>query len=92
MLLSGFRGLAQLGLLILAGVIVAGLVTRYVLPALTPAAALVAQAPSKPPIDASRVLPVLRRHAWLAGVAIALAVDRARSRSATRSGTTISRT
>ena len=31
MLLSGFRGLAQLGLLILSGVIVAGLVTQYVL-------------------------------------------------------------
>ena len=73
MLLSGFRGLAQLGLLILAGVIVAGLVTRYVLPALTPAAAL-SRKRAKPPIDATRVLPLLRRHAWLAGVAIVVAV------------------
>lgn len=73
MLLSGFRGLAQLGLLILAGVIVAGLVTRYVLPALTPARAL-SRKRLKPPIDASRALSPLRRQAWLAGVAIALAV------------------
>lgn len=40
MLLSSFRGLAQLGLLTLVGVAVAGLVTRWVLPALTPARAL----------------------------------------------------
>jgi predicted exporter len=73
MLLSGFRGLAQLGLLILAGVIVAGLVTRYVLPALTPARAL-SRKRVKPPIDASRVLPLLRRHSWIAGAAIALAL------------------
>lgn len=37
MLLSSFNGLAQLGLLTIVGVIVAGLVTRWVLPALTPA-------------------------------------------------------
>jgi predicted exporter len=37
MLLSSFHGLAQLGLLTIAGVISAGLVTRWVLPALTPA-------------------------------------------------------
>ncbi|MEK6244721.1 MAG: MMPL family transporter [Pseudomonadota bacterium] len=37
MLLSSFHGLAQLGLLTIAGVITAGLVTRWVLPALTPA-------------------------------------------------------
>jgi predicted exporter len=35
MLLSSFVGLAQLGLFSLAGVLTAGLVTRYVLPALT---------------------------------------------------------
>jgi len=34
MLLSGFVGLAQLGLFALAGVLTAGLVTRYVIPAL----------------------------------------------------------
>lgn len=37
MLLSSFNGLAQLGLLTIVGVLVAGLVTRWVLPALTPA-------------------------------------------------------
>ena len=72
MLLSGFRGLAQLGLLILSGVIVAGLVTRYVLPEITPPRALVHKR-ARAPIDASRALPLLRRHAWLAVIAIALA-------------------
>jgi predicted exporter len=37
MLLSSFNGLAQLGLLTITGVVTAGLVTRWVLPALTPA-------------------------------------------------------
>jgi predicted exporter len=36
MLLSSFHGLSQLGLLTITGVVVAGLVTRWVLPALTP--------------------------------------------------------
>jgi len=72
MLLSGFRGLAQLGLLILSGVVVAGLVTQYVLPALTPARAL-ARKRSRPLVDVSRALPFLRRFAWLVGGAIALA-------------------
>ena len=40
MLLSSFRGLAQLGVLIVVGVLAAGAVTRWVLPALTPARAL----------------------------------------------------
>ena len=40
MLLSGFAGIAQLGTLTMAGVLVAGAVTRWVLPALTPAGAL----------------------------------------------------
>ena len=73
MLLSGFRGLAQLGLLILSGVIVAGLVTRYVLPALTPARAL-ARKRHRPPFDVSRTLPWLRRHAWVVGAAIVASV------------------
>jgi predicted exporter len=40
MLLSSFNGLAQLGFLTIVGVIVAGLVTRWVLPTLTPAGIL----------------------------------------------------
>jgi predicted exporter len=72
MLLSGFRGLAQLGLLIVTGVVVAALVTRYVLPALTPARALVGKR-AKPPLDASRALPMVRQNAWLVGIAIVAA-------------------
>src|SRR6185369_15779216 len=37
LLLSSFSGLAQRGFLTIVGVLVAGLVTRWVLPALTPA-------------------------------------------------------
>ena len=37
MLLSSFTGLAQLGLLLMTGVLVAGLVTRFVLPEIMPA-------------------------------------------------------
>ena len=80
MLLSGFRGLAQLGLLILSGVVVAGLVTQFVLPALTPARAL-ARKRHRPLVDLSRVLPLLRQFNWLvvgmialAAIAVALAV------------------
>ena len=73
MLLSGFRGLAQLGLLIVVGVIVAGLVTRYVLPALTPDRAL-SHKRLKPPVDASRALSPLRRHPWIVVAAIVLSV------------------
>jgi predicted exporter len=36
MLLTGFTGLAQLGLLLITGIVMAGLVTRWVLPALSP--------------------------------------------------------
>ena len=45
MLLSSFVGLAQLGLFSLAGVLTAGLVTRFVIPALEPARANRAVAP-----------------------------------------------
>ncbi len=72
MLLSGFRGLAQLGLLIIVGVVIAGLVTRYVLPAATPARAL-ARKRGKSPLDATRALPLLRRHAWAVMFAVAAA-------------------
>lgn len=40
MLASGFAGIVQLGTLTMVGVLTAGAVTRYVLPPLTPAAAL----------------------------------------------------
>ena len=41
MLFSSFNGLAQLGLFTIVGVIASGLVTRWILPALTPAGILV---------------------------------------------------
>ena len=73
MLLSGFRGLAQLGLLIVTGVAVAGLVTRYVLPDITPARALVRKRAALP-LDTGRMLAGLRRHRWLAIAAMLAAV------------------
>ncbi|HVF63691.1 MAG TPA: MMPL family transporter [Casimicrobiaceae bacterium] len=72
MLLSGFRGLAQLGLLILVGVVTAGLVTRYLLPAVTPDRSLAHKA-MQLPIDAEALLAALRRHSWIAVAALALA-------------------
>jgi predicted exporter len=80
MLLSSFNGLAQLGLLTIVGVIVAGLVTRWVLPALTPARILerkLVRLPFAPP--APKTLPA--RIAWpaVALLAIAAAVVVARN-------------
>ena len=49
MLLSSFAGLAQLGLLLMSAILVAGLVTRYVLPAIAPAR----------PVALARVAPLL---------------------------------
>ena len=60
MLLSSFNGLAQLGLLTIAGVIVAGLVTRWVLPALTPARILERKL-VRLPFDARAARPRRRR-------------------------------
>ncbi|MGQ0752065.1 MAG: MMPL family transporter [Betaproteobacteria bacterium] len=54
MLLSSFRGLAQLGVLIVVGVLVAGAVTRWVLPALTPARTLERKMVRVPFADAPR--------------------------------------
>lgn len=73
MLLSSFHGLAQLGLLTIAGVVTAGLVTRWVLPALTPAGILerkLVRLPFKAPLG---VTP-LARYAWPA-VALAAAAS-----------------
>jgi len=49
MLLSSFTGLAQLGLLLMSAILVAGLVTRHVLPAIAPAR----------PVALARVAPLL---------------------------------
>lgn len=73
MLLSSFNGLAQLGLLTIVGVVVAGLVTRWVLPALTPARILerkLVRLPFTPPAGA-----LAMRFAWPAvGLVVAAAV------------------
>jgi predicted exporter len=82
MLLSSFHGLAQLGLLTITGVITAGLVTRWVLPALTPAKILERKLVRLP---LGGALPGARatRHAWpalalvsAAAVAVLLQHDR----------------
>jgi predicted exporter len=62
MLLSGFPGLAQLGLFSIAGLVVAVVVTRFVLPPLTPAGFAPAgvQALTRYAVGALRRAPVLR--------------------------------
>ncbi|HTP63306.1 MAG TPA: MMPL family transporter [Burkholderiales bacterium] len=70
MLFSSFNGLAQLGFLTIVGVIVAGLVTRWVLPALTPAGIL----QRKMPLPRFELPPPGRltaRAAWPAVVVVA---------------------
>jgi predicted exporter len=73
MMLSGFRGLAQLGVLVVAGVVVAGLTTRYVLPAITPRRALEDKR-ARLPVRADRWLPRLRRARWVLALAVLAAV------------------
>jgi len=82
MLLSSFQGLAQLGLLTITGVVVAGLVTRWVLPALTPASILERKLVRLPFSGALPGAPAAR-HAWpavavlsVAAVAVLLQNDR----------------
>lgn len=69
MLLSSFSGLAQLGVLSVAGVLAAGAVTRFVLPTLAPSGITVAAAR---PVSALRRLARgfddLRRAAWAVGL------------------------
>lgn len=75
MLLSSFNGLAQLGLLTIVGVVTAGLVTRWVLPALTPARILERKLVRLPFAPPAGTLPA--RFAWPAVallVAVAVAV------------------
>ena len=74
MLLSSFHGLAQLGLLTIVGVVAAGLVTRWVLPALTPANILQRKLVRLPYAQALPNLPAAR-HAWTAvGLLLAAAI------------------
>jgi predicted exporter len=75
MLLSGFTGLAQLGLFSITGLVVAAAVTRWVVPALMPAgyAATAVAAFAPVALGAARRAPALRG-ALLIAVAIACAV------------------
>lgn len=72
MLLSSFRGLAQLGVFTMAGVVTAGLVTRFVLPALTPARALERKA-ARLPFDAIRLVGTARRYKWTLAILLVAA-------------------
>ncbi len=72
LLLSGFPGLAQLGLYSIAGLVAAALVTRFVLPQLLPARLSMRDLAPFGQRLAAR-LPALRRLRWLLGVAVLLA-------------------
>jgi len=71
MLLSSFRGLAQLGMLTMVGVAVAGLVTWLVLPPLTPARALENKL-MQLPFEATAFAPGRLR--WLGALLVATAL------------------
>jgi predicted exporter len=74
MLLSSFTGLSQLGTLTVVGVIAAGFVTRWIVPALAPLPKTVPSA-HVPGIDWSRPLRWMSRGRWLVwlGAPVALA-------------------
>lgn len=70
MILSGFRGLAQLGIFSLVGILVSGAVARYYLPALLPP-----PRPRRLPFDWPPTRPVLQRGLQVVvAVAVALAI------------------
>jgi predicted exporter len=75
MALSSFQGLAQLGVLTIVGVGIAGLTTRWVLPAITPPGA-VSRKVHALPFTMEGGAPVTRHAAWIAaaGVVAALGV------------------
>lgn len=73
MALSSFQGLAQLGLLTIAGVGAAGLVTRWVLPALTPSGWTARKAYALP-FDAQRAVAAMRRSRWAVATLLAAAL------------------
>jgi predicted exporter len=69
LLLSSLQGLSQLGVLSIVGVLAAGLVTRWVLPALAPGRG--APPPRTLPFSLVRAGLALRRVAWIAWVLLA---------------------
>jgi predicted exporter len=72
LLLSSLQGLAQLGVLSMVGVLAAGLVTRWVLPALAPGRG--APPPRTLPFSLVRAGLAMRRAAWIAWVLLAAAL------------------
>jgi predicted exporter len=72
LLLSSLQGLAQLGVLSMVGVLAAGLVTRWVLPALSPGRG--APPPRALPFSLVRAGLAMRRAAWIAWVLFAAAL------------------
>ena len=72
LLLSSLQGLAQLGVLSMVGVLAAGLVTRWVLPALAPGRG--APPPRSLPFSLVRAGLAMRRAAWIAWVLLAAAL------------------
>jgi predicted exporter len=70
LLLSSLQGLSQLGVLSMVGVLVAGLTTRWVLPALAPAT----PPPRALPFSLVRAGLAMRRAAWLAWLLLAAAL------------------
>jgi predicted exporter len=72
LLLSSLQGLSQLGVLSMTGVLSAGLVTRWVLPALAPGT--LSEAPRALPFSLVRVGLAMRRAAWLAWALLAVAL------------------
>jgi predicted exporter len=74
MLLSSFTGLSQLGALTVVGVIAAGLVTRWIVPALAPAPQAVPSA-HVPWIDWNRPLRWLSRGRWLVWLGAVMALS-----------------
>jgi predicted exporter len=72
LLLSSLQGLSQLGVLSIAGVLSAGLVTRWVLPALAPGRR--APPPRTLPFNLVRAGLAMRRTAWIAWVLFAAAL------------------
>ena len=71
LLLSSLQGLSQLGVLSMVGVLAAGLVTRWVLPALAPGEGV---PPRSLPFSLVRVGLAMRRAAWLVWVLLAAAL------------------
>lgn len=73
MVLSSFTGLAQLGVLTIAGAMAAGLTARFVLPSIFPSGLPLSKTRAAP-WDFSGLAPYRRLAAWIAGACLAASV------------------